>query len=180
MVPTPWTAAGSKGVCVCVGAYVACVCVEERRGYWRGSAFWGEILGTRLSTSFPLHPYLHTTYISCCYTPLPPFSFSPPSFSPLPSFPLFPLPFPLSLPPFLHLPPSLQEYSTAVDMWSVGCIFAEFMLRKPLFRGKGEIDQLNQIFKVSGWSWKTTFWRYKYSFFFVFFFSGAVMVCSWI
>ena len=41
-----------------------------------------------------------------------------------------------------------QEYSTAVDMWSVGCIFAEFLLHKPLFRGKSEIDQLNQIFKV--------------------------------
>ena len=42
----------------------------------------------------------------------------------------------------------LQEYSTPVDMWSVGCIFAEMMLQKPLFQGKGEIDQLNQIFKV--------------------------------
>ena len=46
------------------------------------------------------------------------------------------------------LPPPPQEYSTAVDMWSVGCIFAEFLLQKPLFRGKSEIDQLNQIFKV--------------------------------
>ena len=33
-------------------------------------------------------------------------------------------------------------------MWSVGCIFAEFLLHKPLFRGKSEIDQLNQMFKV--------------------------------
>ena len=145
-------------MCVCVGAYVACVCVEERRGYRRGGAFSGESLGTRLSTSFPLPPSLLTPStlthnihkLLLLYPSLPLFSFSPPSFSPLPSFPLFPLPFPLSLPPFLHLPPSLQEYSTAVDMWSVGCIFAEFMLRKPLFRGKGEIDQLNQIFKVSG------------------------------
>ena len=44
---------------------------------------------------------------------------------------------------------TLQEYSTPVDMWSVGCIFAEMMLQKPLFQGKGEIDQLNQIFKVN-------------------------------
>ena len=42
----------------------------------------------------------------------------------------------------------VQEYSTAVDMWSVGCIFAEFILQKPLFQGKSEIDQLNLIFKV--------------------------------
>ena len=41
-----------------------------------------------------------------------------------------------------------KEYSTAIDLWSVGCIFAEFLLHKPLFRGKSEIDQLNQIFKV--------------------------------
>lgn len=41
-----------------------------------------------------------------------------------------------------------KEYSTAVDMWSVGCIFGEFILRQPLFMGKSEIDQLNVIFKV--------------------------------
>ena len=33
-------------------------------------------------------------------------------------------------------------------MWSVGCIFAEFLQHKALFMGKSEIDQLNQIFKV--------------------------------
>lgn len=42
-----------------------------------------------------------------------------------------------------------QEYSTAVDMWSVGCIFAEFLLKEPLFKGRSEIDQINLIFKVS-------------------------------
>ena len=39
-------------------------------------------------------------------------------------------------------------YSTAVDMWSVGCIFGELLLHKPLFQGKSEIDQLNKIFQV--------------------------------
>lgn len=43
----------------------------------------------------------------------------------------------------------LQEYSTAVDMWSCGCIFAEFIKLKPLFPGKGEMDQINKIFTVS-------------------------------
>ncbi|KAJ0398376.1 hypothetical protein ATCC90586_000713 [Pythium insidiosum] len=42
------------------------------------------------------------------------------------------------------------EYSTAVDMWSVGCIFAEILLMKPLFPGRGEIDQMDQIFKELG------------------------------
>ncbi|KAL1246633.1 hypothetical protein QQF64_034452 [Cirrhinus molitorella] len=43
---------------------------------------------------------------------------------------------------------SSQEYSTAVDMWSVGCIFGELLTQKPLFPGKSEIDQINKIFKV--------------------------------
>ena len=42
----------------------------------------------------------------------------------------------------------LQEYSTPVDVWSVGCIFAELFLLKPLFRGRSEIHQLNEIFSV--------------------------------
>ena len=33
-------------------------------------------------------------------------------------------------------------------MWSVGCIFGELMLLKPLFSGQNELDQLNKIFKV--------------------------------
>lgn len=41
-----------------------------------------------------------------------------------------------------------KEYSTPIDMWSVGCIFGEFMLMGALFPGKSEIDQLNKIFKV--------------------------------
>ncbi|MCP9261562.1 Serine/threonine-protein kinase PITSLRE [Dirofilaria immitis] len=40
----------------------------------------------------------------------------------------------------------VKEYSTAVDMWSCGCIFAEFIKLKPLFPGKGEMDQINKIF----------------------------------
>ena len=36
-----------------------------------------------------------------------------------------------------------------MDMWSVGCIFAEFLKKEPLFRGRSEIDQINLIFKVS-------------------------------
>lgn len=41
------------------------------------------------------------------------------------------------------------EYSTPIDVWSVGCIFAEFLQMAPLFPGKSEIDELNRIFKVS-------------------------------
>ncbi|EOA23628.1 hypothetical protein CARUB_v10016824mg, partial [Capsella rubella] len=45
-----------------------------------------------------------------------------------------------------------KVYSTAVDMWSIGCIMAELLSLKPLFRGKSQndIDQLQQIFAVLG------------------------------
>ncbi len=38
------------------------------------------------------------------------------------------------------------QYFAAVDIWSVGCVFAEMFLGKPLFPGICEIDQLFQIF----------------------------------
>jgi cell division cycle 2-like protein len=43
-----------------------------------------------------------------------------------------------------------RTYSTAVDMWSVGCIFAEILARKPLFPGEGEVDQITKICRVLG------------------------------
>ncbi|KAJ2327850.1 hypothetical protein IWW51_001515 [Coemansia sp. RSA 2702] len=42
------------------------------------------------------------------------------------------------------------EYSTAVDMWSVGCIFAELFAGEPVLQGRGEIDQINRIFAACG------------------------------
>ncbi|XP_018914243.2 cyclin-dependent kinase 2 [Bemisia tabaci] len=41
-------------------------------------------------------------------------------------------------------------YTTAVDLWSVGCIFAEMLTKKPLFPGDSEIDQLFRIFRTLG------------------------------
>jgi cyclin-dependent kinase len=44
-----------------------------------------------------------------------------------------------------------RHYSTAIDMWSVGCIFAEMALRgSPLFPGDSEIDQIFKIFRILG------------------------------
>lgn len=40
-----------------------------------------------------------------------------------------------------------QRYSTPVDVWSVGCIFAEMVTKRPLFHGDSEIDQLFRIFR---------------------------------
>ena len=43
-----------------------------------------------------------------------------------------------------------KEYSTPVDMWSIGLIFYEMAHRKPLFAGDCEIDQIFKIFQMFG------------------------------
>ncbi|KAI0693175.1 kinase-like domain-containing protein [Cerioporus squamosus] len=53
-----------------------------------------------------------------------------------------------------YRPPELlwgcRYYSTAVDIWSVGCIFAELMLRTPYLPGETDMDQLKTIFRALG------------------------------
>ncbi|KAF4513984.1 hypothetical protein B566_EDAN013539 [Ephemera danica] len=41
-------------------------------------------------------------------------------------------------------------YSCGVDVWSVGCIFAELLQRKAMFPGDSEIDQLFRVFRTLG------------------------------
>jgi len=43
-----------------------------------------------------------------------------------------------------------RHYSTPIDLWSVGCIFAEMASGKPLFPGKNTKNQLMKIFRVLG------------------------------
>lgn len=43
-----------------------------------------------------------------------------------------------------------RNYSTSVDIWSVGCIFAELLNGKPLYQGNSNSDQLKKIFKMMG------------------------------
>jgi len=45
---------------------------------------------------------------------------------------------------------SARQYDDKVDIWSVGCIFGELLLRKPLFPGGNHIDQLKLIFAILG------------------------------
>lgn len=52
-------------------------------------------------------------------------------------------------PPELMLTPD-GLYTNAVDMWSVGCVLAELLGRKPLFPGKNFVHQLQLIFGVIG------------------------------
>ena len=66
------------------------------------------------------------------------------------------------------------EYSTSVDIWSVGWVFAELYTQLPLFTGDSEIDQIFKVFGLLGtptnedWpgvtemkSFKTTFPKFK-------------------
>ncbi|NXJ88363.1 CDK3 kinase, partial [Corythaixoides concolor] len=43
-----------------------------------------------------------------------------------------------------------KYYATSVDIWSIGCIFAEMVTGKALFPGDSEIDQLFRIFRTLG------------------------------
>lgn len=45
---------------------------------------------------------------------------------------------------------SLHHYSLAIDLWSVGCIFAEMLGRRQLFPGKHYVHQLQLILSVLG------------------------------
>ncbi|PHT33320.1 Mitogen-activated protein kinase 17, partial [Capsicum baccatum] len=43
-----------------------------------------------------------------------------------------------------------SKYTPAVDIWSIGCIFAEMLTKKPLFPGRDVIDQLDLITDLLG------------------------------
>ncbi|KAH7286584.1 hypothetical protein KP509_32G013900 [Ceratopteris richardii] len=42
------------------------------------------------------------------------------------------------------------HYTTAIDIWSLGCVLAELLLGQPLFPGENGVDQLVEIIKVLG------------------------------
>ena len=43
-----------------------------------------------------------------------------------------------------------ETYDTAIDIWSVGCILAEFLGRKALFPGRDYLQQLRLIIETLG------------------------------
>lgn len=43
-----------------------------------------------------------------------------------------------------------RVYSTALDVWSVGCILGELLTGQPLLPGEGELDQVTRIFRLVG------------------------------
>lgn len=50
-----------------------------------------------------------------------------------------------------------RKYSTPVDIWSIGCIFAEMVNGTPLFKGTTEDSQLDTIFRFLGTPNETTY-----------------------
>ncbi|KAG9302799.1 hypothetical protein G9A89_009576 [Geosiphon pyriformis] len=53
-----------------------------------------------------------------------------------------------------YRPPELllgeKRYTTAIDMWAVGCVFAEMLKGKPILPGRSDFDQLEIIFQLCG------------------------------
>ena len=43
-----------------------------------------------------------------------------------------------------------NTYSSSIDLWSTACIIAEMFMKKALFPGDNEIDQLHRIFRILG------------------------------
>ncbi|KAG0232230.1 kinase-like domain-containing protein [Mortierella sp. GBAus27b] len=43
-----------------------------------------------------------------------------------------------------------KEYGAGVDIWAVGCIFAELLLRNPYLPGNTDMDQLDTMFRALG------------------------------
>ncbi|CAI9109759.1 OLC1v1009654C1 [Oldenlandia corymbosa var. corymbosa] len=53
-----------------------------------------------------------------------------------------------------YRPPELllgsTNYGLTVDLWSMGCVFAELFIGRPLLKGRTEVEQLHKIFKLCG------------------------------
>ncbi|KAL6950756.1 hypothetical protein ACO0QE_000037 [Hanseniaspora vineae] len=53
-------------------------------------------------------------------------------------------------------------YTTAVDLWGVGCLFAEFFMKSPILQGKTDIDQGHVIFQLMGTPTEESWPTFKY------------------
>ena len=64
----------------------------------------------------------------------------------------------------------IENYTTKVDSWSIGCIMAEMLIGKPFFFGDCEIGQLFKIFQIMGtpteetWPGVSKLPEYKFTF----------------
>ena len=55
-----------------------------------------------------------------------------------------------------------RRYGTGVDLWAIGCILAELLLRVPLLPGETDLDQLDKMTQAFGTPteeiWPVSFW----------------------
>ncbi|ORX59041.1 Pkinase-domain-containing protein [Hesseltinella vesiculosa] len=53
-----------------------------------------------------------------------------------------------------YRPPELflgeRRYTTAIDIWGIGCVFGELLRSKPILQGVDDLDQLKRIFMLCG------------------------------
>jgi serine/threonine protein kinase len=43
-----------------------------------------------------------------------------------------------------------RRYTSAIDMWGVGCVFGELLKSRPIIQGQDDIDQLKKIYYLCG------------------------------
>jgi serine/threonine protein kinase len=43
-----------------------------------------------------------------------------------------------------------RHYTSKIDMWSIGCVFAELLRRKPLFPAQGDLEMVRLVFNICG------------------------------
>jgi len=43
-----------------------------------------------------------------------------------------------------------SNYSKPTDIWSLGCILGEMLIRRPLFPGTSNLDQLERVLSFTG------------------------------
>lgn len=56
-----------------------------------------------------------------------------------------------------------MQYTPAIDIWSIGCIFAEVLTGKPLFPGKNVVHQLDLMTDLLGTPTLDTISRVNFS-----------------
>uniref|UniRef100_K3WI05 Cyclin-dependent kinase 2 homolog n=1 Tax=Globisporangium ultimum (strain ATCC 200006 / CBS 805.95 / DAOM BR144) TaxID=431595 RepID=K3WI05_GLOUD len=65
-----------------------------------------------------------------------------------------------------YRPPELllgaTSYDASIDMWSIGCVFAELYIGHPIFQGKTELEQINKIFDICGTPTTETWPDYRF------------------
>ena len=54
-------------------------------------------------------------------------------------------------------------YGPEIDVWSIGCIFGELLIKDAILKGSGELDQIQKIFKLLGTPTNDEYWEQLWS-----------------